>query len=260
MESVAAECGEAALACFNAEPIDLVLSDLRMPDMDGIELLRRIRGFDAEVPVIILTAHGTVHTAVEAMKQGAFDFILKPFDVAVVEMTIRKALELGRYRVENRYLKEQVAGAPAFENLIGQSPAMQAIADMLRQVGPTRSTVLITGETGTGKELVARAIHNLSPRRDQLFVPLNCARFRPTCWKVSCSATRAAPSPARRPNRTGKFELANGGTLFLDEIGDMAYPCRRSYSGCCRKGSLIAWAATSGRRSMSACSPPPTVT
>jgi two-component system response regulator AtoC len=223
LESVAAENAEAALEMIGAEKMDLVLTDLKMPGMDGIELLKHIRVLDPDLPVIVLTAHGTVQTAVEAMKQGAFDYVLKPFDVEAVELIIHKALEMRQYRAENRYLREEVDGPPAFESLIGTSAAMQGIFDLIRQVGPTRSAVLITGETGTGKELVARAIHNLSPRRDKLFVPLNCAAVPAELLESELFGHTRGAFTGAQTDRTGKFELADGGTLFLDEIGDMAY-------------------------------------
>lgn len=223
-ESVPAANGEEGLARFAAEKIDLVLTDLKMPGMSGVELLTRIRAVNPDVPVIVLTAHGTVQTAVEAMKQGAFDYILKPFDVQAIELIIRNALELGRYRTENRFLREQVSPTAVFENLVGRSAAMQTIYELIRQVAPAKSAVLITGETGTGKELVARAIHNLSPRRDKLFVPLNCAAIPQDLLESELFGHVRGAFTGAQAERTGKFELADSGTLFLDEIGDMAYP------------------------------------
>ena len=222
--SVPADSGEAALEHFGSEKIDLVLTDLKMPGMTGVELLARVRALDPDVPVIVLTAHGTVQTAVEAMKQGAFDYILKPFDVQAIELIIRSALEMRRYRTENRFLKEQAAATPAFENLIGESPAMQSVYELIRQVGPAKTAVLITGETGTGKELVARAIHRLSPRHEQLFVPLNCAAIPADLLESELFGHVRGAFTGAHVERTGKFELADGGTLFLDEIGDMAHP------------------------------------
>jgi two-component system, NtrC family, response regulator AtoC len=224
MESVPSANGTEALVCFGAEKIDLVLTDLKMPGMSGVELLSRIRAVDPDVPVIVLTAHGTVQTAVEAMKQGAFDYILKPFDVQAIELIIRNALEMGRYRTENRFLKAQVPPTSVFENLVGGSAAMRTLYEMIRQVAPAKSSVLITGETGTGKELVARAIHNLSLRRDKLFVPLNCAAIPQDLLESELFGHVRGAFTGAQAERTGKFELADGGTLFLDEIGDMAYP------------------------------------
>ena len=224
IDSVAAENGEEALDRFQAEKIDLVLTDLKMPGLAGLDLLARLRDLDGEVPVVLLTAYGTVQTAVDAMKLGAFDYILKPFDLEAVELTIRKALEMRQYRTENRYLREREQQAPSFESLVGGSAAMESVYELIRRVSPTRSAVLLTGETGTGKELVARAIHGLSPRRERLFVPLNCAAIPPDLLESELFGHTRGAFTGAHGDRTGKFELADGGTLFLDEIGDMAYP------------------------------------
>jgi two-component system response regulator AtoC len=224
IDGVAADSAEQALELFERERFALVLTDLRMPGLSGIDLLARVRARDPDVPVIVLTAFGTVETAVEAMKRGAFDYVLKPFDLDAIELTIRRALETRQYRTASRPGPGQPDGALGLENMIGVSPAMQAVYVLVRRAAPTRSTVLVTGETGTGKELVARAIHALSPRRDKLFVPLNCAAIPAELLESELFGhTRGAFTGADR-DRTGKFELADGGTLFLDEIGDMAYP------------------------------------
>ncbi|MEB2285248.1 MAG: sigma-54 dependent transcriptional regulator [Myxococcales bacterium] len=224
LESTAAESGEEALVLFRQEKFDLVMTDLRMPGMGGMAWIEHLRQLDAEVPVIVLTAYGTVQTAVEAMKHGAFDFILKPFDLDAVEIVIRNALDLTRYRTENRYLRERYDVPAAFENLVGASPAMQRIFDLVQRIAPTRSAVLITGETGTGKELVARAIHNRSPRAAKLFVPLNCAAIPGELLESELFGHARGAFTGAQAARVGKFEIADGGTLFLDEIGDMPYP------------------------------------
>ncbi len=204
IDSVGAESGEEAFERFQAEKFDLVLTDLKMPGMTGLELLARVREVDAEVPVMLLTAYGTVQTAVDAMKLGAFDYVLKPFDLEVVELTVRKALEMRQYRTENRYLREQVQPAPSFESLVGDSAAMESVYDLIRRVGPTRSAVLLTGETGTGKELVARAIHGLSPRRDRLFVPLNCAAIPPDLLESELFGHTRGAFTGAQADRTGR--------------------------------------------------------
>ena len=224
LESVAVDSAETALSHFDGEKIDLVLTDLKLPGANGVDLLGRIRLLDPDVPVIVLTAHGTVPTAVEAMKQGAFDYVLKPFDVEAIEQLIRSALEMRRYRTENRFLKAQAGNIPAFENLIGSSPAMRAVYDLVQQVAVAKTAVLLTGETGTGKELVARAIHALSPRSDKLFVPVNCAAIPTELLESELFGHVRGAFTGAHAARTGKFELADEGTLFLDEIGDMAYP------------------------------------
>src|SRR5207237_1133806 len=174
LESHGVASGESGLEYLGANQVDLVLTDLKMPGIGGLEFLARLRAIDADVPVIVLTAYGTVSSAVDAMKLGAFDFLLKPFDRTALEIVVRKALDLSRWKIENLYLREQVDGRSGLsEKLVSEAPAMQPVYDLVRQLAPTRSAVLITGETGTGKELVARAIHDLSPRAAKLFVPLD---------------------------------------------------------------------------------------
>jgi two-component system, NtrC family, response regulator AtoC len=221
LDCEAAAGADEALASFRAARSDLVVSDLKMPGKGGIEFLRELRAIDAEVPVIVLTAHGTVATAVEAMKLGAVDYLQKPFDVDALELVISRALDLSRYRLENRFLREQAAGPPRFGDLIGSSAAMVAVFELVQQVGPTRSAVLITGETGTGKELVARAIHELSPRKDKLFVALNCTAIPSELLESELFGHVRGAFSGAQSDRIGKFQAADEGTLFLDEIGDM---------------------------------------
>lgn len=152
---VPASGAEEALASFRAERSDLVVTDLKMPGKNGMEFLRELREIDTEVPVIVLTAYGTVTTAVEAMKLGAVDYLQKPFDVDALELVIRRALDLSRFRLENRFLREQATETQRFGEMIGNSPAMLPVFELIQQVAPTPSPVLITGETGTGKELAA---------------------------------------------------------------------------------------------------------
>jgi two-component system response regulator AtoC len=221
LESIAFENAEAALAVLQEESVALILSDLRMPGTDGIAFLRRLRALDAQVPVVILTAYGTVEAAVEAMKLGAVDFVAKPFDVDALEILIRRSLEASRHRSEHRYLREQADASPDFDDLVGRSSPMQTVFDLIRKVAPTKSAVLVTGETGTGKELVARAIHRLSSRRGQLFVPLNCAAIPAELLESELFGHVRGAFSGADCDREGRFGAADGGTLFLDEIGDM---------------------------------------
>ncbi|HSD10892.1 MAG TPA: sigma-54 dependent transcriptional regulator [Candidatus Binatia bacterium] len=200
---------------------DLVLTDLKMPGTSGIELLEEIRADHPKLPVILITAYGTIQTAIEAMRKGASDYVLKPFDNDSLELVIRRALEHERFRSENVFLKEQVGETWAAEDLFLALPSMRAVAELIERVAPSTSPVLITGETGTGKELAARCIHAKSQRRETLFVPLNCAALPGELLEAELFGhARGAFTGADR-DRQGKFEVAHGGTLFLDEIGDM---------------------------------------
>jgi two-component system response regulator AtoC len=221
MESQALDNAEDALATLREESAALVLTDLKMPGTDGIEFMRRLRTLDERVPVIVLTAYATVAAAVEAMKLGAVDFITKPFDVDTLELLIGRSLEMSRHRTENRYLREQADASPRFEDIVGDSPPMREIFELIRKVAPTRSAVLVTGETGTGKELVAKAIHRLSPRSGQLFVPLNCAAIPSELLESELFGHVRGAFSGAQSDREGRFGAADGGTLFLDEVGDM---------------------------------------
>jgi two-component system, NtrC family, response regulator AtoC len=224
LDSHGAPSAEAALEYFQANQVDLVLTDLKMTGMGGLELLARLRAIDPDVPVIVLTAYGTISSAVDAMKLGAFDFLLKPFDRAALEMLVRKALDLSRWKMENRYLREQAGGGPGLsDKLAGEAPAMQPVYDIVRQVAPTRSAVLITGETGSGKEVLARAIHELSPRAGKLFVPLNCTAIPADLLESELFGHVRGAFTGAQTERVGKCRAADEGTLFLDEIGDMDY-------------------------------------
>ncbi len=221
LESSGFEDAEQALSALREESAALVVTDLKMPGVDGLEFMRRLRALDEWVPVIMVTAYGTVEAAVEAMKLGAIDFIAKPFDVEALELLITRSLEISRNRSENRYLREAFDRSPHFEDLVGSSPPMREVFDLIQKVAPTRSAVLITGETGTGKELVARAIHKLSPRQGALFVPLNCAAIPAELLESELFGHVRGAFSGAQADREGKFGAADGGTLFLDEVGDM---------------------------------------
>ncbi len=209
----------AARTRLAAERVQLVLADLQLPDGTGLDLLEDIREERDDLPVILMTAYGTVETAVQAMKLGAFDYVVKPFSVDEIDALVRRALGFKRAEREIAYLRE--IAAPDFEGMVAASPAMQDVVDAIERVAPTPSTVLVTGETGVGKELVARAIHARSPRADSLFVALNCAAIPGELLEAELFGVMKGAYTGATEDRPGKFELADGGTLFLDEIGDM---------------------------------------
>jgi len=221
LDSVAAATASEACAHLRTARFDLVLTDLKMPGASGIDLLDEIRTAHPKLPVILITAYGTIQTAIEAMKKGASDYVLKPFDNENLKLVIGRVLELQRFRAENVFLRQQVGEPWAAEDMFLALPSMHAVADLIRRIAPSGSPVLVTGETGTGKELAARCIHAQSPRRDRLFVPLNCAALPAELLEAELFGhARGAFTGADR-ERQGKFEVADGGTLFFDEIGDM---------------------------------------
>ena len=215
---VQAADGAEAMACFDEAPFDLVMTDLNMPRMDGMQLLRNLRERGEEVPVIVLTAFGTIETAVEAMKLGAADYIIRPFEMDTVELAVTRALAMGAMQRENRFLRDEVERG--WGEFIGRSPKMRELYDLIRQVAPARSSVLIVGETGTGKELVARAIHQASGRGG-LFVPINCAAIPADLLESELFGHQKGAFTGAHRDRMGKFELSSGGTIFLDEVTEM---------------------------------------
>ena len=218
-EVAQADDGESALAALGESAFDLVITDLRMPRLDGLAMLRALRERGDDTPVIVLTAHGSIESAVEAMKLGAIDYVIRPFEMETIELAVTRALALEVVARENRFLRDEVARG--WDDFIGESPAMQALYRLVRQVAPARSSVLVVGETGTGKELVARALHRASGRRG-LFVAVNCAAIPADLLESELFGhARGAFTGALR-ERVGKFELASGGTIFLDEITEMA--------------------------------------
>ena len=200
---------------------DLVLTDLKLPNMDGLELLGLIRRQNAQVPVIMMTAFGSVETAVEAMKAGATDFLLKPFSLDHLMQVVNKALEVRALRDENRALKEELGRRYEFDNIIGRSPPMQEIFATIERVAPTRATVLLAGESGVGKDLIARAIHFHSPRRDRPLVKINCTAIPENLMESELFGYEKGAFTGAQTTKPGKFEQADTGTVFLDEIGDV---------------------------------------
>ena len=213
--------GEAALEAFREGLHDLVVTDVRMPGLDGLELLARVRAISPDTPVVMITAQGTIETAVEAMKQGAFEFLTKPFPGEKLRLTLERAHEFARLQRENRELRREVEGRFSFENIIGSTPRMKVLFDSMELAAPAASTVLIFGETGTGKELVARAIHYNSPRKEGRFVTVNCGAIPETLMEAELFGYRRGAFTGADTDRKGKFEAADGGTLFLDEVGEI---------------------------------------
>ena len=200
--------------------VEVVVTDVRMPGGSGLDLLDVVSHAGRGTPVIVITAYGTVESAVQAMQRGAFDYVLKPFDVGEMEVRIDRALEVHRMRMENVYLREVLSETGGFDELIGVSTAIRKVFALVQQVAPSKASVLITGETGTGKELVARAIHRRSPRADALLVPVNLAAVPMELLESELFGHARGAFTSAIADRPGKFEVANGGTLFLDEVGD----------------------------------------
>ena len=218
-KALSAGNGREALELIQQQQIDLVVSDLHMPGMSGLQLLETLRKQFERLPFIMVTAQGEIKTAVEAMKLGASDYILRPFELETLEIAIQKALAINRIQLENSFFKE--SRQPTVTGLIGESAPMQSLKQMIQQVAPEKATVFIVGETGTGKELVAKALHDASPRKSELFVAVNCAAIPADILESELFGHEKGAFTGAVKERVGKFELANGGTLFLDEITEM---------------------------------------
>ncbi|MCI0658922.1 MAG: sigma-54 dependent transcriptional regulator, partial [Acidobacteria bacterium] len=218
--SLAAD-GEEALRLVAAEQPDVLLTDLKMPGMDGQELLSRVRQGYPEVAVVIMTAHGTIRSAVEALRQGAEDYLTKPVDVEEVEYLLDQVLKRRKLLSETRLLRERLDEKYRFENIIGRGPEMLEVFRLVEQVAPTQASVLITGESGTGKELIAQAIHQRSQRRDAAFIKVSCAALPETLLESELFGHERGAFTGALARRAGRFELAAGGTVFLDEVGDI---------------------------------------
>jgi nitrogen regulation protein NR(I) len=216
-----AKNGTEALGRFSLEKPNLVIMDIKMPGQSGLEVLRQMKELDPKALVILMTAFGTTETAIEAMKFGAFDYLLKPFDIPQMRDLVERALEVSRMMHKMVSYPEESAGAGDEEAIVGSSPAMQQIYKMIGQVAPTGVTVLLRGESGTGKELVARAIYHHSQRSHKPFLPVNCAAIPETLMESEVFGHEKGAFTGALTRRIGKFEQCHGGTLFLDEIGDM---------------------------------------
>lgn len=221
-EVLTAPGGSEALEVHKSSDLDLILTDMKMPKMDGIELLENIKENDPDLPVIMMTAHGTVDKAVEAMQKGAYTYVLKPFDNERLIIYVKKAISMYQVVKENRRLRDAVESQYRFGNLIGKSKKMRDIFDTIQKVAPSGATVLIEGESGTGKELVARSIHFNSPRREKPFVAVNCSALAENLLESELFGHEKGAFTGAVATKKGRFELADGGTLFLDEIGELS--------------------------------------
>ena len=219
-EVTLAEDGEIGLNLLKRNHYDLVLSDIRMPGATGMKILEATLKMTPPPPCILFTAYGSIETAVEAMKHGAFDFVTKPVNFDQLEILIQRALESGRIKEENQELRKRLDSKFGVENIIGNSAAIQRVIDNVRQVAPTRATISITGESGTGKELIAQAIHQLSGRTGK-FIAVHCAALPETLLESELFGHERGAFTGATEQRKGRFELADGGTLFLDEIGEI---------------------------------------
>jgi two-component system, NtrC family, response regulator len=214
--------GMEAMEIQKSSDLDLVLTDMKMPGMDGIELLDQIKATDPELPVIMMTAHGTIDKAVEAMQKGAYSYILKPFDNERLILYVKRAISTYQVVKENRRLRYAVESQYRFGSIIGKSKAMRDVFETIQKVAPSNATVLIEGESGTGKELVAKSIHFNSPRRDNPFVAVNCSALAESLLESELFGHEKGAFTGAVSSKKGRFELAHGGTLFLDEIGELS--------------------------------------
>ncbi len=217
-----AEDGVGAVEMVKSEPVDLVLMDVRMAKMSGIEALEKITAYNPSIPVIIMTAYSSVESAVEALKTGAYDYLIKPLDFEVLKLTLERAHDHAGLKTENKLLKEQLRADFDTTNIIGKSEAMKELMDMLAMAAPSEATVLITGESGTGKELIARSLHLNSARKDYPLVTVNCAALTETLLESELFGHEKGAFTGADRRREGRFMQANKGTIFLDEIGEMS--------------------------------------
>ena len=227
--------GEEGLAKFAEKSFDLVLCDIKMPKIDGIEFLEKAKNINPDIPIIMISGHGNIDTAVEAVKKGAFDYISKPPDLNRLLITLRNATEKQKLVTETKTLKRRVIRV---QEMVGSSPAMQKIKDTLEKVAPTDARVLITGENGVGKELVARWIHEKSSRNTGPMVEVNCAAIPGELIESELFGHEKGSFTSAIKQRIGKFEQANGGTLFLDEIGDMSLSAQAKVLRALQEGKI----------------------
>ena len=222
-DTVCCHSAESALVALENDDFDLVISDIRMGGMSGLDLLDRIIELYPETLVLVITAHGTTESAVEAMKRGAYDYVTKPFSVDEIRMVVQKALEKKNLSTENRLLRRQLSDRVNLPSLVGKSLSMASVSELIRQVADTKTNILITGESGTGKDLVARAIHALSERKSRPFVVVNCGAIPENLLESELFGHVKGAFTGAISQKMGLFEVADGGTLFLDEVGELPH-------------------------------------
>jgi len=244
----AAASGEEALERLEEAPSDLLLSDLKMPGMDGLALMRAARARRPELEVILMTAHGTIRTAVQAMREGAIDYLEKPFDKDALLHVITRASERATLRRENKQLRDLVAASVSLGSIVGESPAMREVFQRTQRATQVQSTVLILGESGTGKELIARHIHFEGPRAKKPFIVVNCAAIPDSLVESELFGHEKGAFTGADITRIGKFEAAHGGTIFLDEIGDMPLDAQAKLLRVLQDGKVERVGANDGRQ------------
>ncbi len=220
-EVFTASNGKEGFEFSKKNPVDLIISDIQMPEMSGLELLSKVKEMDPEMVMIMITAFGSTEIAVEAMKRGAYDYVQKPFKIDEVKIVIRQALEKRSLKIENQQLKKELGTKYAFDNIIGGAPPMLRIYELVKRVANTKSSVLINGESGTGKELIARAIHYNGPLKDKPFVTVNCGAIPENLMESEMFGHKKGSFTGAIADKKGLFEVANTGTIFLDELGEL---------------------------------------
>ncbi len=231
--------GEAAMARFESDGADAVITDWKMPGMDGIELMRRLHALRPQLPVIVLTAHGSVPSAVAAMRDGAFDYVTKPFDNNELKAVLARALRMQTLERENLYLRQEIASRYTPDAIVAASPRSREVLDLVRRVAPSRASVLIQGESGTGKELVARLLHYWSDRVGEPFVAINCKAFAEGVLESELFGHEKGAFTGASSTRVGCFERANSGTLFLDEIGEVSVEFQAKLLRVLQEGEVL---------------------
>lgn len=214
--------GKQGLEVLERGDIDLVITDLRMPGVSGEEILAKVTGETPGVPVIVLTGHGTIDSAVDAMRKGAYDFLTKPVNLDRLSLLVKRALEIREISLQNSVFKKEIEGKTTFENMIGKSHEIQKVFDLVKKVAPSKASVLITGESGVGKEMIANALHNLSPRKQKPFIKVHCAALSDSLLESELFGHEKGAFTGAVAMKRGRFELAHEGTIFLDEIGEIS--------------------------------------